>query len=142
MSKAYLKLNLGKFKQATEKARLELAKIIVKDTKQFVPHDKGKLEKAEIVNNGRQIIYSTPYARFLWYGKLMLEPNGSSWARKGEKKHVVNKDLKFNQSVNPYAGKYWFLRAKNKYLDKCIIFFHGDCFYAFRIYSKYSPHTI
>ena len=112
MSKTYVKLNLGKFKQATERARLELAKIIVQDTK--------KLEKAEIVNNGRQIIYSTPYARFLWHGKLMLAPNGSSWARKGEKKHVVNKDLKFNQSVNPYAGKYWFLRAKNKYLDKWV----------------------
>ena len=120
MSKTYVKLNLGKFKQATEKARLELAKIIINDTKQFVPHDKGKLEKAEIVNNGRQIIYSTPYARFLWHGKLMLAPNGSSWARKGEKKHVVNKDLKFNQSVNPYAGKYWFLRAKNKYFEKWI----------------------
>lgn len=118
MSKTYVKLNLGKFKQATERARLELAKIIVQDTKQFVPHDKGKLEKATIVNNGRRIIYSTPYARFLWHGKLMLAPNGSSWARKGEKKHVVNKDLKFNQSVNPYAGKYWFLRAKDKYLDK------------------------
>lgn len=99
MSKTYVKLNLGKFKQATERARLELAKIIVQDTKQFVPHDKGKLEKAEIVNNGRQIIYSTPYARFLWHGKLMLAPNGSSWARKGEKKHVVNKDLKFNQLI-------------------------------------------
>lgn len=120
MSKTYVKLNLGKFKQATERARLELAKIIVQDTKQFVPHDKGKLEKAEIVNNGRQIIYSTPYARFLWHGKLMLAPNGSSWARKGEKKHVANQDLKFNQSVNPYAGKYWFLRAKNKYLDKWV----------------------
>lgn len=118
MSKTYVKLNLGKFKQATERARLELAKIIVQDTKQFVPHDKGKLEKATIVNNGRRIIYSTPYARFLWHGKLMLAPNGSSWAKRGEKKHVVNKDLKFNQSVNPYAGKYWFLRAKDKYLDK------------------------
>ncbi len=118
MSKTYVKLNLGKFKQATEKARLELAKIIVQDTKQFVPHEKGKLEKATIVNNGRRIIYSTPYARFLWHGKLMLAPNGSSWAKRGEKKHVVNKDLKFNQSVNPYAGKYWFLQAKDKYLDK------------------------
>ena len=118
MSKTYVKLNLGKFKQATERARLELAKIIVQDTKQFVPHDKGKLEKATIVNNGRRIIYSTPYARFLWHGKLMLAPNGSSWAKRGEKKHVVNKDLKFNQSVNPYAGKYWVLRAKDKYLDK------------------------
>lgn len=120
MSKTYVKLNLGKFKQATERARLELAKIIVQDTKQFVPHDKGKLEKATIVNNGRRIIYSTPYARFLWHGKLMLAPNGSSWARKGEKKHVVNKDLKFNQSVNAYAGKYWFLRAKDKYLNKWV----------------------
>ena len=48
MSKTYVKLNLGKFKQATEKARLELAKIIIKDTTQFVPHEKGRLEKAFI----------------------------------------------------------------------------------------------
>ena len=120
MSKTYVKLNLGEFKKATEKARLELAKIIIKDTTQFVPHEKGRLEKAFIRNNGRQIVYKTPYARFLWHGKLMLAPNGSSWAKRGEKKHVVNKDLKFNQSVNPYAGKYWFLRAKNKYINKWI----------------------
>lgn len=120
MSKTYVKLNLGKFKQVTEKARLELAKIIVKDTKQFVPHDKGKLEKAEIVNNGRQIIYSTPYARFLWHGKLMLSASGSSWAKRGEKKYLTNIDLKFNQSVNSYAGKYWFIRAKEKYLNKWV----------------------
>lgn len=120
MSKTYVKLNLGKFKQVTEKARLELAKIIVQDTKQFVPHDKGKLEKAEIVNNGRQIIYNTPYARFLWHGKLMLSTSGSSWAKRGEKKYLTNIDLKFNQSVNSYAGKYWFIRAKEKYLNKWV----------------------
>lgn len=118
MSKTYYKLNLGKFDKITEQARYELAKIIIKDTTPYVPHKEGRLEKAIIRENGRQIVYKKPYARFLWHGKLMLAPNGSSWAKKGEKKHVVNKDLKFNQSINPYAGKYWFLRSKNNNLNK------------------------
>lgn len=120
MSKTYYKLNLGKFDKITEQARYELAKIIIKDTTPYVPHEKGRLEKAIIRENGRQIVYKKPYARFLWHGKLMLAPNGSSWAKKGEKKHVVNKDLKFNQAVNPFAGKYWFIRSKNSNLNKWV----------------------
>lgn len=120
MSKTYYNINLGKFDKITEQARYELAKIIIKDTTPYVPHKEGRLEKAIIRENGRQIVYKKPYARFLWHGKLMLAPNGSSWAKKGEKKHVVNKDLKFNQAVNPFAGKYWFIRSKNSNLNKWV----------------------
>lgn len=120
MSKTYVKLNLGKFHGRIDNALPKLARIIINDTKPYVPHEKGRLEKAIVRNNGRQIVYKKPYARFLWHGKLMLAPNGSSWAKRGEKKHVVNKDLKFDQSINPFAGKYWFLRAKDKYLNKWV----------------------
>lgn len=120
MSKTYVKLNLGYFLGRVDEALPKLAKIIIQDTKPYVPHEKGRLEKAIIRNNGRQIIYKKPYARYLWHGKLMLAPNGSSWAKKGEKKHVVDKDLNFDQSVNPYAGKYWFLRSKDANLNKWV----------------------
>lgn len=120
MSKTYVKLNLGYFLGRVDEALPKLAKIIIQDTTPYVPHEKGRLEKAIIRNNGRQIIYKKPYARYLWHGKLMLAPNGSSWAKKGEKKHVVDKDLNFDQSVNPYAGKYWFLRSKNSNLNKWV----------------------
>ena len=120
MSKTYVKLNLGYFLGMVDEALPKLAKIIIQDTTPYVPHEKGRLEKAIIRNNGHQIVYKKPYARYLWHGKLMLAPNGSSWAKKGEKKHVVDKDLNFDQSVNPYAGKYWFLRSKNSNLNKWV----------------------
>lgn len=120
MSKTYYKLNLGTFNQKIDNALPKLARIIIDDTKPYVPHKNGRLEKAIVRNDGRQIVYKKPYARFLWHGKLMLAPNGSSWAKRGEKKHVVNKDLKFDQSINPFAGKYWFIRSKNSNLNKWV----------------------
>lgn len=55
-----------------------------------------------------QIVTDAPYAKFLFYGKLMLsDVTGSAWARKDETKHVVNKALNYNQTKNPLAGPRW-----------------------------------
>ncbi len=50
-------------------------------------------------------IYQGRDPQFLYYGKLMVDPvTRSAWARKGEKKVLTNKDLKFH---TPGTGAYW-----------------------------------
>lgn len=112
-------LKLKNIERIGETARNILCEQIIKDTKRYVPNSGGRLERsASIQGNGRYIVYSTPYAQYLWHGKLMLAPNGSSWAKRGEKKHLTSRDLKYNKNVNPDAGKYWVIRAKSKWMDQ------------------------
>lgn len=55
-----------------------------------------------------------PYARYQYYGKLMVSSvTGSSYARHGEKKVLTDKDLVYSTSFKePLAGKLWFERMK------------------------------
>jgi hypothetical protein len=53
-----------------------------------------------------------PYARYQYYGKLMVSSiTGSAWSH-GEKKVLTDKDLVHNTSKNTLAGQFWFLRMK------------------------------
>ena len=50
------------------------------------------------------------YARFLYYGKLMVSPStGSAWAKPGEVKRPTQKDLKYSQAG---TGPEWFEKWK------------------------------
>ena len=58
-----------------------------------------------------KIQYTAPYARYQYYGKLMISSiTGSAYARQGEKKVLTDKDLVY--SKEPLAGKLWFERMK------------------------------
>lgn len=79
----------------------------------FVPLQTGMLMHsatlATKVGSG-EIIYNTPYARFLYYGKVMVDPKtGSPWARSGVSKVVIDRDLTF--SGEPTRGAFWDRRA-------------------------------
>jgi len=56
------------------------------------------LAKLVTYPSSHEIRYTSPYARYLYYGKLMLTKSGSSWAKKGEKKYVTTTDLKYHTS--------------------------------------------
>ena len=59
------------------------------------------------------IHYNSPYARFQYYGKVMVSSvTGSSFARKGESKVLTNKDLVYNKSKHPKAQRLWFEAMK------------------------------
>ena len=65
------------------------------------------------------IIYNSPYAKYLYYGKLMVSPTtGSSWAKQGEKKVETDTDLKYDGASK--RGSYWFERMKADHLRKLI----------------------
>lgn len=86
----------------------------------YVPMDTGMLKtNAYVENSGTAIVYNSPYARYLWYGKLMVDPvygkgaffneNYGFWSRPGVQKVLTNRDLKFKGA--PMRGPFWVERA-------------------------------
>ncbi len=91
---------------------------IAKDTEPYVPARTKSLANRVIVQDD-VIIYPGPYARFLYYGKLMIDPNtGSPWAPKGATKVVTGKDLDISTAVHSKAQAHWFEASKAQNLDK------------------------
>lgn len=64
----------------------------------FIPMDNGMLRRNKTYPNNNKIKYTSPYAKYQYYGKLMLAKNGSSWAKKGEKKVLTSRKLKYHTS--------------------------------------------
>lgn len=95
-----------------------LAVQMAKDTEPFVPALTKSLVNRTIVQDDT-IIYPGPYARFLYNGKLMIDPNtGSPWAPKGATKVVTGKDLNISTAVHSKAQSHWFEASKAQNLPK------------------------
>ena len=107
-----------KLAQACGKAEHVLAVQVEKDTVPFVPALTGFLtERTRVVGNA--IIYPGPYAKFLYNGKVMVDPNtGSTYAPKGGTKVVTDRNLVFTKTVHPQAQSHWFEASKAQNLDK------------------------
>lgn len=90
------------------------------DTSPYVPMDSGSLDMRTAVVENR-IVYGGPYARYLYFGKLMVDPDtGSSYAPKGSTKVVTSKDLVFRQDVHGQAQSHWFEASKAQNLEKWV----------------------
>lgn len=124
---SFLKINISedfsgilqkKLAQAGPRAVHALAVQIKKDTEPFVPARTKSLANRSQVIDGR-VVYPGPYARFLYYGKLMIDPDtGSAWARKGATKEVTETDLNISQRVHKKAQSHWFEASKAQNMDK------------------------
>lgn len=91
-----------------------------KDTSPFVPALTGSIDARTRVEKDK-IIYPGPYARFLYEGKLMVDPNtGSPWAQKGTTKMLTSRDLVFSRAMHANAQSHWFEASKAQNLDKWI----------------------
>lgn len=108
----------NKLAVASTKAEHAVAIQAAKDTSPFVPALTGSLDIRTQVDGGI-IIYPGPYAMYLYYGKLMVDPNtGSSYAPKGGTKVLTDRNLVFTKSVHPQAQDHWFEASKAQNLDK------------------------
>lgn len=106
--------------QACTKAEHAVAEQVEKDTQPFVPALTGSLTQRTRVD-GSAVIYPGPYARFLYYGKVMVDPNtGSTYAPKGGTKVVTDRNLVFNKAMHPQAQAHWFEASKAQNLDKWV----------------------
>lgn len=105
---------------ASSKAEHTVAIQAQKDTSPFVPALTGALDQRTRVD-GSRIIYPGPSSRYLYYGKLMVDPaTGSSYAQKGATKVLTDKDLVFNKAMHAQAQSHWFEASKAENLDKWI----------------------
>ena len=106
--------------EACTRAEHDLAEHVEKDTQPFVPMLTGSLtQRTRVVGNA--VIYPAPYARFLYYGKVMVDPNtGSTYAPKGGTKVLTNRNLVFTKASHPQAQAHWFEAAKAQDLSKWI----------------------
>ena len=101
-----------------DKAAHTVAVQVQKDTSPFVPALNGSLDNRTRVV-GKSVIYPGPYARYLYHGKLMVDPEtGSSYAEKGATKVLTSKDLVFNKAMHAQAQAYWFEASKAQNMDK------------------------
>jgi hypothetical protein len=79
----------------------------------YVPFRQGILKNTRIIGID-SVTYNTPYARFQYYGKVMIGIySRSPWAMSGERKIVTNRDLTYHGA--PMRGKMW---DKRMWADK------------------------
>ena len=91
---------------STNKAEKTLAAQVMTDTDKFVPALTGSLAQRTHIEEST-IVYPGPYARFLYYGKVM-----------NEHKVVTGRDLIMGKSMHPLATSHWFEVSKAANLEK------------------------
>ena len=120
-----------KLSVASTKAEHAVAVHASKDTSPYVPMLTGSLNARTQVDGGN-IIYPGPYARYLYYGKVMVDSvtgkgpmhfidkmgNEQIRFRKGATLKPTDRDLKYTKSAHPQAQDHWFEASKAQNLDK------------------------
>lgn len=102
------------------RAESVLAQQVMKDTSPFVPALTGSLTRRTRVV-GNEVVYPGAYARFLYYGKVMIDPaTGSTNAPKGGHKVVTDRNLVFNTTMHPQAQSHWFDASKAQNIEKWV----------------------
>ena len=67
------------------------------------------------------IYYQSPYARYQYYGKLMVSSvTGSAWARHGESKVMTSVDLTYSTVRHPQARSRWFEIMKTNHKEQIL----------------------
>ena len=104
---------------------------IIKDTRPFVPAMTMSLnQRTHAVGN--TIVYPGPYARYLYYGKVMVDAQtgkgpmryvdklGNEYIRfrKGAVLRPTERTLTYTTDFHPKAGAHWFERSKADNLPK------------------------
>lgn len=117
-----LDVDLSRFEKQYGKAQYELDNMVMASMQPYMPHRTGtfinvtKAMSAAIAGSGTVIAAAPPMGRFLYEGKVMVDPEtGSPWARPGAKKIVTDKDLEYDKSHNPKVTDHWFDTAKKNH---------------------------
>lgn len=107
-------------KQQFHRAQVFVDSELIRLMKRYTPARNLYLsEKAPVlgtkVGSGR-ICYLAPYARYQYYGKLMVSRlTGSPWARHGESKVITDRALTYSRLRHPEAQPLWFEVTKSRH---------------------------
>ena len=113
-----------------DKLQKEADAMILESIEAYIPMGDGILIKSGIAHTrigSGKLIWRTPYARYLYYGMLMVDPlyhigafhdtkTGRFWSRRGVPKVLTSTKLKFNDGG--IRGSKWPERWKNDNLLK------------------------
>ena len=109
-------VNLSRFSKQFQEAQFALDSQIMHDMEPLMPRQTGsfisltRARSAALAGTGEVCAAAPPMGRFLYMGKVMVDPEtGSPWARPGAKKVVTERPLTYS---NPQAVPHWFDRAK------------------------------
>ena len=99
-------IRLSSLNPLFKRAQYYLSEQYLQACRARMPLRTGSLQQlSHTEDEGRKIVFPGPYARFLYYGKVMVDPGtGSPWAREGAQKVVTERDLTFS---NPAATAHW-----------------------------------
>lgn len=98
-----------------------LGKTVADNLKKYVSFNSGVQEASTYsINGGKQVIINVPYARFQAEGKVMIGVKTKRpWAKRGERKVVTNRNLKYHNSR--LRGAHPFERMKADKRDKILM---------------------
>lgn len=120
--KIELDVDLSRFERQFEKAQYELDNNVMTGMIPYMPMNTGvfinvtKGLSAAIAGSGYVYAAAPPFGRFLYEGKVMVDPQTNSpWARPGAKKIVTDKPLIYNEKKNPKVTDHWFDEAKKQH---------------------------
>lgn len=120
-----LDVDLSRFEKQYGEAQWLLDNMVMTSMEPYMPKRTGtfinvtKAMSAAIAGSGTVIAAAPPFGRFLYEGKVMVDPETNSpWARKGAKKVVTDKDLVYDKSAHPDVTDHWFDTAKKNHLDE------------------------
>lgn len=90
----------------------------------YTPMRNGMLQKGAVLGTvigSGEIHYKIPYARYQYYGKLMVSSvTGSAFATRGESKVLTEKDLTYNTARHPLAQRLWFETMKHNHKEQIL----------------------
>lgn len=114
-----LDVDLSRFEKQYGKAQFALDSMVMASMVPYMPMRTGtfinvtKSMSAAIAGSGNVVAAAPPFGRFLYEGKVMVDPETNSpWARPGAKKIVTNKDLDYDKNAHPKVRDHWFDTAK------------------------------
>lgn len=115
-------ISLNRFEKQYREAQYWLDGQVFTDMEPFMPFRDGnlrnvsKIRSAALQGTGKVVAGAPPTGRFLYMGKVMIDPvTKSPWARPGAKKIVTDRPLNFDKTVHPNATDHWFEPAKEKH---------------------------
>lgn len=114
-------ISLNRFEKQFQEAQNWLDGQVFTDMEKYMPFRDGNMRNVSAImsrsmqGSGRVIAGTPPYGRFLYEGKVMVDPvTGSPRARAGAKKVVTDRDLVFDKTAHPRATDHWFDVAKTE----------------------------
>lgn len=120
-----LDIDFSKTENRVNKAQYLLDSQIMDDMVPFMPMRDGlfiattRAMSQAIAGTGQVVAAAPPFGRFLYEGKVMIDPlTGSPWARKGAKKVVTDRPLKYSKGSHPQAQAHWFDATKRKNMNE------------------------